>query len=142
MTFTITSQPYLDRFNKCYKNILTINQVPRGPLSKYVQRIQLPRLSPFQVVGPCNTIEKCTLAILNPCNSTIDYGCCINGGFFFMTPNDIPFLYNFLLNNGYQIETQLTNMMNQSDVKIGNNKTFICMATYYGNKPTNITYMR
>jgi hypothetical protein len=58
-----------------------------------------------------------------------------------MTPNEMPDLISFLLGNGYQIETQLTNMLNQSDVKLTNQKIAL-MVTYYGENSPNITYMR
>jgi len=144
MPFTISSQPYLDTYNKCYKNILTVNQLPHGPLRKLIHRIMMPRLSPFQVSAACNPIENCVLAIIIPNH----YGamnrmqCHDKNGQCLMTPNEIPFLYDYLMNNGYQIETQLTNMMNQSEVKIGGNRNMVCMATYYGHKHPNITYMR
>jgi hypothetical protein len=32
-TFTITSQPYYDQYNECYKNILMVNAEPLGPLT-------------------------------------------------------------------------------------------------------------
>ena len=68
-TFTITSQPFYDQYNECYKNILTVNPEPRGPIRKIVRRIKLPKLSPFQREGPCNSIPQCALALqsLNTC---------------------------------------------------------------------------
>ena len=144
MPFTISSQPYLDTYNKCYKNILTVNQIPHGPLRRLIHRIMMPRLSPFQVSSVCNPIENCVLAIIMPNHyDTMNrVQCCDKNGQCLMTPNEIPFLYDYLMNNGYQIETQLTNMMNQSEVKIGGNRNMVCMATYFGNKQPNITYMR
>ena len=135
-TFTLTSQPYFDEYNKCYKNIITVNTIPRGPLSRFVRQLKLPKLSPFQVEGPCNPIEKCTLAVINflPCRTN-----CRNNNL--MTPNEMPDLISFLLSNGYQIETQLTNMMNQSETKLTNKKLSM-IVTYYGNNSPSIVYMR
>ena len=134
-TFTLTSQPYLDEYNKCYKNIITVNTVPEGPLKKFVRQLKLPKLSPFQVEGPCSPIEKCTLALMNviPCMQN-----CRNN---LMTPNEMPNLISFLLSNGYQIETQLTNMINQSDNRL-TDKKMVMIVTYYGEKPPQIMYMR
>jgi hypothetical protein len=130
--FTIFSQPYYDPYKQCYKHIVTINSIPLGPLQQLTKQIKLNRLSPFQVEGPCTPIEKCTLALVSLVNCSD-----------LMTPDELPNLYSFLLSNGYQIETQLTNMMNQSVVKTNNNnKQLICNITYYGNKQPNITYMR
>lgn len=138
-TFTITTQPFYDQYNQCYKNIMMVNAEPRGPIRKIVRRIKLPRLSPFQREGPCNPIPKCGLALqsLNQYTS-----CCkINSGCNLMTPDEIPDLISFLISNGYQIETQLTNMLNQSDIKLSNRKLAFTV-TYYGTNQPNITYIR
>jgi transketolase N-terminal domain/subunit len=50
-------------------------------------------------------------------------------------------LITFLISNGYQIETQITNMLNQSDIKLSNRKLGFTV-TYYGGSQPNITYMR
>jgi hypothetical protein len=113
-TFTITTQPYLDN-NQCYKNILTINVVPDGPLQNFVRRLKPSKLSPFQVNNYNNNNCGCDLVLINPFPNACTYSnnCgkkCDN----YMSPNEIPNLYSFLTANGYQIETQLTNMMNNS----------------------------
>lgn len=140
MTFTISSQPYYDEYNQCYKNILITNIIPNGPLQKLVRQIKLPKLSPFQVEGPCSPIPKCALAIVSLPNNN---NCCnkYKNGCNLMTPYEIPDLLSFLTSNGYQIETQLTNMLNQSEIKNPNNK-LVFNVTYYGNKQPNICYMR
>ena len=134
-TFTITSQPFYDQYNQCYKNILMVNTEPCGPIYKLVRRIKLPRLSPFQRECPCNPIPKCGLA-LQSLHFTRDYNNCN-----LMTPDDIPDLVTFLLGNGYQIETQITNMLNQSEVKLSNKKIAFTI-TYYGINQPSIMYMR
>ena len=139
-TFTITTQPYLDNNNQnnnqCYKNILMINVVPDGPLNAFVRRLQLPRLSPFQTRDDCNQMKNCGLVLINPFqNVSCRKGCN------YMTPNEIPDLYSFLTSNGYQIDTQLTNMMNNSEVKLTNSR-IVCSATYFGNNQPNIVYMK
>jgi nucleoside-diphosphate-sugar epimerase len=37
-----------------YKNIITINLMPQGPLAKLVRRVQFPILSEFKQPGPCS----------------------------------------------------------------------------------------
>jgi len=137
-TFTITSQPFYDQYNQCYKNIMMVNLEPQGPLSRLVRRLRLPRLSPFQREGPCNPIQKCGLAL-----QSINTGCCnkYNSGCDLMTPDEIPDLITFLQSNGYQIETQITNMLLQSEIKLSN-KRLAFTVTYYGANQPNIVYMR
>jgi hypothetical protein len=135
-TFTITSQPFYDQYNQCYKNIMMVNVEPQGPLRRLVRRINFPRLSPFQREGPCNPIQKCGLAIQG-----LNYSGCNKSGCDLMSPNEIPDLVSFLLENGYQIETQLTNMLNQSEIKL-TEKRLAFTVTYYGANQPNIMYMR
>ena len=135
-TFTITSQPFYDEYNKCYKNIMMVNVEPQGPLRRIVRRTKLPRLSPFQSESPCNPIEKCGLALQSLNNS-----CYSKCGSNLMTPNEMPDLISFLQSNGYQIETQITNMLNQSEIKLSD-KRLAFTVTYYGENQPNIMYMR
>lgn len=144
-TFTISSQPFYDEYNQNYRNILTVNIEPMGPLQKFIRRIQMPYLSPFQKYGNYNSRELCGLAITRLPHIVTNYDAsynynnkCVSE---LMNADETPGLISFLLSNGYQIETQITNMMNLSNVKT-NNKTTVFTATYYGDKPTNITYMR
>ena len=142
-TFTIVSQPYYDQYCKQYQNILMVNIVPEGPLGHLIRKLQLPRL--YREGSNYNGVEGCGLAIINPFPNTFSNNYnnnnrnCKNG---LLTPNEIPDLYSFLTSNGYQIETQLTNMMNQSPVKITPGKQIVCMATYYDSKQPSIVYMK
>ncbi len=149
-TFTITSQPFYDQYNQCYKNILMVNIEPCGPLRRIVRRIKLPKLSPFSTSyereGPCNQIPKCGLALQNLSGKVFMFdgttSCYkVNSGCNLMTPNEMPDLITFLISNGYQIETQITNMLNQSELKLTNRKLGFTV-TYYGENQPNITYMR
>lgn len=140
-TFTITSQPYYDQYNQCYKNIMMVNIEPPGPLRRLVTRIKLPRLSPFQREGHCNPIQQCGLAIRRIEFGFMERGCCNNTGYNLMTPDDIPNLISFLQANNYQIETQITNMLNQSEIKMSDRRLAFTV-TYYGANQPNIVYMR
>jgi len=152
-TFIITSQPFYDQYNQCYKNIMMVNIEPRGPLRQLVRRTKLPRLCPFSTSykreGLCNPIAQCDLALQSLRKKGFGFdrlngrGCCkVNSSCDLMTPDEIPDLITFLIGNGYQIETQITNMLNQSELKLSNRKLGFTI-TYYGdgNQP-NITYMR
>ena len=108
-TYAITSQPYYDTYNTCYKNILVINIFPQGPLAKLVKKIQTPKLSPFKQSSPCCPIENCVYAIYKMDNLTE-----------LMNPDDIPNLFSYLIENGYKIDTSITKMMNSSDIKTTN----------------------
>jgi hypothetical protein len=130
-TITITCIPYYDRFNQCYKNILSVNAIPKGPLSKFVRKIKYDKLSPFQKNGPCYTYDSCKYVIISMDNVCND----------FMTQEQIYNLTSFLLSNGYQIENQITNTLNNSQIKIPRNIP-LYVVTYYGNNAPALMYMR
>jgi len=118
-SYMLSTRVFLDTFNQCYKNIIVINLPPEGPLGKIVRRLQMPPLSPFNTPGPCLAKNNCALALLS-----LRGGCCG-----FMSDDEIPDLFSFLMSNGYRIDTSLTKMMNQSEVKINDNK-ILCFITY------------
>ena len=120
-TCTISCQPYLDRFQQCYINILTINMIPAGPLREKVVRIQTPPLSEFKAPGPCTPLKLCALALTSFCHG----GC--GGGL--MRENEIPDLFSFLLANGYTINEGLTKLLAKNDT---DNQRTICFITYVG----------
>ena len=72
-TVTLFSQPYLDKYNQCYKNIVTINTIPQGPLAQLVRRVIFPPLSEFKQPGPCSHIKNCGFALI----SLNGENCCI-----------------------------------------------------------------
>ena len=116
-TFTISAQPYLDRFQQCYINILTINHIPSGPLREKVIQIQTPPLSEFKTPGPCCPIPLCALALKS----------FQRGGI--MREEDISDLFSYLLSNGYMINEGITKILTKNDSE---NKRTICFVTYVG----------
>ena len=127
-TVTLFSQPYLDKFNQCYKNIVTINLVPQGPLAQFVRRVQFPPLSEFKQPGPCSHIKNCGLALVS---LNGDYLCAKNGSNL-MIVDEVPDLMSFLMSNSYTIDTSLTKMFNTSDIRFQteNANKLICLVTY------------
>ena len=130
-TVTLFSQPFLDTYNQCYKNIVTINLMPQGPLAQLVRRVQFPPLSQFKQPGPCSRINNCGLALttLNTFNNS-----CNKNGSNLMIVDEVPNLMSFLLTNGYEINTSITKMLNNSDIRFEteNSNKLICVVTYNG----------
>ena len=127
-TVTLFSQPFLDTYNQCYKNIVTINLIPQGPLAQFVRKVQFPPLSQFEQPGPCSRINNCGLA-LTSLNNICNKGC--SG---FMIVDEVPNLLSFLLSNGYSVNTSITKMLNTSDIRFEteNANKLICVVTYNG----------
>ena len=102
-TFQLNKEVYLDKCNKCYKNIITINKMPNDPnLNSIIKIINREKLSPFDVKGNCECISSCLFAIVNPENKR-DLLCL----------DDIADLFCFLINNGYKIEDKITKIMSK-----------------------------
>ena len=95
--YKISSTLYLDKFNECYKTIITINDKPDGPLGNHVKSIQRNKLSPFDETNNCCNKPSCYNAIYNLYNSKS-----------LLCIDDLTDLFNFLSTNGYTIDTTLT----------------------------------
>ncbi len=100
-SYAIFSRPYYDAYEQKYKNILTVNKKPDGPLRQITKQIKLYPLSPFKRMDR----EQC------------GYGFCLEGNRL-ATTNEIPDLFSYLTTNGYTIDTSLTKMISESDVRI------------------------
>lgn len=133
-TVTLFSQPYLDTKHNCYKNIVTINTIPYGPLSNFVRRVKLKNLSPFNNIindYTCNNYNNCKYALSSMntfnvnCNKFND--CCE-----LMTAEQIPNLISFLLSNGYSVDTSITKMFNDGPISLSpwDTSKLICFITY------------
>jgi len=126
-TYALYSQPYLDKTNQCYKNIVTINLYPKGPLEKYVRKILFNPLSPFKQSGSCNPYDKCGLA-LSSIRSSYNNSC----GGDLMIVDEVPDLISFLMTNGYTVDTSITKMFNASEIRFNtvNQNKLIAFITY------------
>lgn len=95
--YSILSIPFYDTRLQQYTKILSINAVPVGPLASRVKTVRPPRLS-----GLCGTS-----GVGNACiHALLSSGSCSE----FMTPEQLPDLFAFLLSNGYTVDTALTKL--------------------------------
>jgi hypothetical protein len=130
-TVSLFSQPYLDTYNQCYKNIVVVNLKPQGPLADLVSFVKFPKLSEFKQEGPCNPIKQCGYALMS-------LGTCSTGcgkfGSDLMVVDEIPTLISYLVSNGYTVDTSITKMFNQSEIRFDTNigNKLICFVTYNG----------
>jgi hypothetical protein len=117
--YEIASTLYLDRqdTNKCYKRILTINNMPTdGALKDLVKRVTRSKLSPFQV-NTCDSSYKksnCIYAIKDPDDTSR-----------LLCIDDITRLFTFLSVNGYTIDIDLTKIILKNE-RVNAKKDLIC----------------
>jgi len=115
--YQIKSIVHLDRFNKCYKNIITISPKPNNAiLNSIIKPLQREKLSPFQETNsPCCPLDNCIYAFTYP-NNTCELLCV----------DDIAILFAFFASNGFTVNTDITKIMQKSDVKLAK---LICFIT-------------
>jgi hypothetical protein len=121
-TFALFSQPYLDTYNQCYKNIVVINLFPKGPLAEFVKFVKFPPLSKFKESTPGSLIKDCGYALHSFGRNENEL----------MVVDEIPDLISYLASNGYTIDTNITKMFNGSDIQFNTNEgnKLICFITY------------
>jgi hypothetical protein len=136
-TVVLYLEPILNTHYQNYMNILTVSNMPSGPLSQMVFPIRVEKLSPFQSIPPGAScaFPQCTLAVgkytMKPVMNNTDT---------FMTAEDIPALFSYLEKNGYLIDRSLTHMLIDSKINIGEfstckysgNRQMVCMFSYNG----------
>ena len=115
--YSLQSIPYYDSIIQAYTNILIINNPAIGPLQEITKRVSLNKLSPFECNTPICPKPKCTIGITQ-----------INNKNELMCINQLPDLFDFLINNGYKIDTSVTKILQRSNVKM--NGDLICMIEY------------
>ena len=116
-------EPILDPYQNIYSNILTLSQIPKGPISKITRQIKVPKLSPFQTSTNCVYV----LTNINPINSNS-----------WMVEDDIPSVLSYLQLNNYKIETEHTEIMIRtnntiSQKRYSGNRKIICVFSYSEN---------
>jgi hypothetical protein len=121
-------EPVLNTYYQQYVNILTLSGVPGGALRELVYTIQSPRLSPFQQQGWMSCSDSCIFVLgrypgakptMNHMNT-------------FMMADDIPSVISYLREHGYDVDTNITEMLQNSGVIGGSspcrgNRKMICM---------------
>jgi hypothetical protein len=112
--YAIYSTPYLDKLNKCYYDILIIEPRPIGKLTNMCKQIIIPNLTGTTDCSNCPTINKCIYAFIS-----------INDNSKLMQPNEIPNLFNKLIEEGFNINTDLTKMLMQTNIR-QNDKKLLC----------------
>lgn len=136
-------EPILNSYYKTYQNVITFSNIPDGPINAMVTTISPPKLSEFQTMSsfanPGSSGTGCVYVLLRypGMKGYSAFSKCNDAA---MGADDIPSVFNYLLENGYTIDTKLTNMLQHSDVNIGGpvelrlsgNRRMICMFTFSG----------
>lgn len=109
-TYTLLSIPFYKSPQQCYVKAITLDRMPlpNEPINKIVKRVQFNRLSPFQQGTECNPLPTCGNVVMRP-----GIGCQEMA-----TLDDIPLIFTWLFQNGYTVDTSITQMINQGEVRM------------------------
>ena len=123
--YSLVSVPYYDHITQCYQKVIKISPAPppNSPLNAIIKRVGPIRLSQFQVnsafsgcggsgcgASGCSNLTQC-------CNLLITS---VRDKHRIMCVDEIPSLFEFLIMNGFKIDTSITKMMQASNVKLSN----------------------
>ncbi len=115
-SFVLYLEPVLNTFVKEYMNVITVSTMPLGPLQPLVSTLNAPKLSPFREPSPFDgrPFGSCIYVLMRYPDKR-DLTCSDA----FMTADDIPAVLGFLMENGYQVDTDLSKMLMKSGVMGG-----------------------
>ena len=122
---TLYTEIYYDSIKKEYFNIITINKIIEGPLKSYIKNIvlQKPSITNFNV-----NKSYCSLTINSSILSNSNNNNNNNNNFLII--EDIPDLYEFLINNNYNIVNSLNEILNYSSIKLESSKKLLFLIKY------------
>ena len=117
--YSLVSVSYYDHLTQCYKKVIKISPAPPSdsPLNAIIRRVGNIRLSPFQVDSVFSGCGGCCSNVAQCCNLLITH---VGDSNKLMCIDEIPTLFQFLIMNGFKIDTSITKMMQASDVKLSN----------------------
>jgi len=123
-------EPVLNTYLGEYMNILTVSDVPTGPLRDLVAHIRSEKLSPFTVCSPFDS-NTCKFVVSRYPRTKPSMNC-VDG---FMMAKDIPAVLSYLQTHGYKVDTDMTKIIQRSGVSVGDvcgngNRKMICLFSY------------
>jgi hypothetical protein len=127
-------EPILNTHYQTYQNVITLSQVPTGPLRDLVWLYAPPKLSAFQEHGSMHRASCLPVLVRYPTGSS---AASIKNTDYFMGADDIPSLLGYLSANGYVVDTKLSKLVQPmvggaSSHRLSGNRQMICWATYSG----------
>jgi hypothetical protein len=103
--FKVQEEVFLNKINKCYVKILTVNKKPdNSPLKEYIKELPRQRLSQFDY--DCKTRAHCLFAFINPESGD------------FIQSDEIEVAMDLLINSNYTVDYKLTKMVKKNSEKL------------------------
>lgn len=109
-TYILSLENYYDSQKECYRKIITIDREPNKLLKSLIKKLNHTKLSPFKSFDNCcDRKQRCLYAICNPHHK-----------YEFMSIEELPELFSWLVMNGYTINTSITKMLQNSEIRLEN----------------------
>ena len=100
MIYKLYKTTYLDKYDKCYKNIITINKNPNdNGLNNVLKQVSRQKLSPFEGFDCCSTQTSCIMAFIDPTTRE------------FLTDENVDQVFSILIDNNYILEYEMTKLI-------------------------------
>ena len=100
MIYKLYKTTYLDKYDKCYKNIITINKNPNdNGLNHVLKQVSRQKLSPFEGFDCCSTQPSCIMAFIDPTTRE------------FLTDENVDQVFSILIDNNYVLEYEMTKLI-------------------------------
>ena len=146
-TCTLYLEPMLNSYYKSYQHILTVSNIPPGPLATLVTRVQSPKLSTFQSMSAFSPPPTSRSAYSQTCMLALSRyptpSANIKTPNHFMYAEDIPNVIGYLESNGYKIMADVTNLAYKGPVNYAtpspgtfHSRNLIFMFRYEGPSPS------
>ena len=115
-TYSMLSRPYYNSSHQCYQKVISVYPAPKGNLATICKRVAFQKLSPFEEPACGEKAETCGYLLMDP-QDKCEYA----------TLDDLPNIFTWLAMNGYTVDTSITNMLSNSDVRM--KYPIICFVT-------------
>ena len=100
MIYKLYKTTYLDKHDKCYKNIITINKNPNDPsLNSVLKQVSRQKLSSFEGFDCCSNQPSCIFAYID--SNTKE----------FLTEENVDQVFSILIDNQYTLEYEMTKLL-------------------------------
>ncbi|MAH20745.1 MAG: hypothetical protein CMB96_04840 [Flavobacteriaceae bacterium] len=109
-TYSLLSIPFYKSVQQCYVKAIALDRMPgpNEPINKIIRRVRYEKLSPFQEGTECHPLKTCGNIVIKPGSQCGEMA----------NLDDIPLIFTWLMQNGYQIDTSITQMINQGEVRM------------------------
>lgn len=137
-TVSLFLESIVNTYYKTYQQVITLSDIPKGPLNEMVSTISTVKLSQFQFLPiTTNNPSNCINVLCRYKTKNQQRNFSQKQSNYYMGQDDIPSIIAYLQANGYTIDTEITKLMNKSGLmnglteqRISGERQLICIITW------------